>query len=87
MGWWSAGADEKRGPAVLPWPVFWQVPGDAACGCGDPRGSVDEFAADGRGDGFVQLRDPTVYTLHLTPAIVLIAAFTSEFSRAVIEAP
>ena len=67
--------------------MFWQVPGDAACGCGDPRGSVDEFAADGRGDGFVQLRDPTVYTLHLTPAIVLIAAFTSEFSRAVIEAP
>ena len=43
---------EKLGPGLFPRPVFGQVHGDATGRGGDPRGDVDEFAANGRCDGF-----------------------------------
>jgi len=52
LGGWSAGAGEQLFPAVLPWPVPWQVQGQPPGGGGDPGWDGDQVSADGGGGGF-----------------------------------
>jgi len=48
----AAGVGEQRGPAFFPGPAFGQVQSGATGRGGDSRRNVDEFSANGRGDGF-----------------------------------